>query len=288
MVFGETDHHQTVEDALHGLAQRRHVDAAVAAEGPRIRLRLRDDVLRQPLAPLVDEGQVGGVHIFAVALAVQPIQLAAAHRLVGKLPKEIEFVEIGARALEGEHQPVAAGIEEAQALEVGEDGPRAAVAERVVDRLLLFLGAVGRHAGQRHLPRRHHPFQRVAHLRQLADHAETLRFDENHAALFGDQRHVGTPDLGVQLVFVAGGIVDGPAQRSQQRTDELVHHPGLADGLAGSVVQLSILLDEIGDGSAGVRLGWWHSNSLVKRETSNVRSQTSSVGVKRDNDVSMA
>jgi hypothetical protein len=52
-----------------------------------------------------------------------------------------------------EGQAIAAGVEEAQFLEVGQDGPGSAVLEGVVDGLLFSGRTAGGHAGQGHLAR---------------------------------------------------------------------------------------------------------------------------------------
>ena len=225
VIFREPDHHQPVEVALHDRAQRRQIDAAVRAKRPGVLVAAAHHILRQLLAPLVDERQILGVDVAGVTLVAQPVEAAVHDVVIGQLPDLLELVQIGAGPLERQHQPVAAGVEQAQLLEVGQDRPCAVVGKSIVDRLLFFLGAVYGHAGQRHLAGRDHALDRAPRFLQFLDDAKPFRFEEDRAARFGDQRDVGAAYLGRKLILVAGRVFDRPAQHiAQQPVNELADH----------------------------------------------------------------
>ena len=138
MIFGKADDHHPVKKTLHHCAQRRQIDTAVRVERPRVDVTPRDNILRQPLAPFVDERQVVRIDFFGVALVAQYVETALNDVLVGKLPEQFEVMQIRAGVLERQYQPVAPGIEQAKMLEIRQDRPRPAIGKGIVDRLLFF------------------------------------------------------------------------------------------------------------------------------------------------------
>ena len=185
--------------------------------------------MRQPFAPFVDESQINGIDFFGVTLVAQGIQAALDDVVIGKLPEQVKVVQVRAGVLERQYQPVTAGIEQPQILEIRQDRPCAAVGKGIVDRLLFLLRAVNCHPRQRHLPRRNRPGDGLAGLFQLFDHAETFRLDKDRAAAFGDQRQVRPSGLGMQLVLVARRVFDRPAEHFlKQPIHELANDTGFA------------------------------------------------------------
>lgn len=105
----------------------------------------------------------------------------------------------------------------------------------------------------------------LAGLGQLGDETEALGLDKNCAAALREEGHIRATGLGVEFVFVAGRVVDGPAQRGQQGIDKLMHHTGFGDQLLLLGAHPPVFVDQLADADAGFVLGnghgggsfWW-------------------------------
>ena len=142
------------------------------------------------------------------------------HIVPRQLPQKLKILFISARNLKGKDQPVAAGVKQTKTFKIGQNRPGAVVFKSIVNRLLLFLSAVSRHARQGHLPRAHRPFTR-----QFINDAKTFRLNKNFVAIVQIEDAINPSAINDRFFTpVFGNIFNRPAKYIAEKTfDEDKH-----------------------------------------------------------------